>query len=190
MSDPLDQALRALEAAGARPRCEECDTGLGNGTCRACVGHRLMSRAGTPHPLGGTAEVIVQVASYFLATGLGGIIGNRADAGAVALFKTVHQRWRTRTSQEPEEPDRQPLTREEAIDLAKAAAQMYGYSPEDMHPEKILYGPEDGSWFITLRAMTLNGRCSRQVGVRVPSGDPLRAVVYLQIPARRRNHRW
>ncbi|WUH98182.1 hypothetical protein OHR68_32480 [Spirillospora sp. NBC_00431] len=123
-------------------------------------------------------ETIVQVASYALAAGVGGVIGNRSDAGAVALFRATFRKWRLRTSGSSRgEGDEPPLVQEEAVALAKAAACQHGYDPDRLELTEANQG-SDGTWVIFLRPRPYGD----WLRVRVPSGNPLEVTVLIELP--------
>ncbi|GLY84194.1 hypothetical protein [Actinoallomurus iriomotensis] len=124
-----------------------------------------------PFPTTGMVELTVQVAAYLGAAGIGGIIGNRADSAVVRttarLFQSVRDRWRHRGGRTGE-----PLSEEEAVDAAIAAAIALDYSLDLLR----VTGADprsDGSWRVTLAAPDATLRAV------VPAGDPAEATILI-----------
>jgi hypothetical protein len=121
--------------------------------------------------------LLVQVATYLGTAALGGIIGNRADAGMVAtaqgMFRAVRDRWRRRAS-----ADDAALSEDEATDAAKAAAITQAYAPETIRvraSRQNVYG----SWIIELAARPVDRRDTELLRVSVPPGDPANATIFI-----------
>ncbi|MFF5262509.1 hypothetical protein ACFY4C_26530 [Actinomadura viridis] len=125
----------------------------------------------TSHAAPPVLEVVIEVASYLGAAGLGGIIGNRTDSVAVRaasrLFQSVRDRWQSRG-----EGTDGPLSEEEAVDAAIAAALAHDYRLEALRVAGAEQRP-DGSWRVSLTAPLLTLR------VRVPAGDPADATILI-----------
>jgi hypothetical protein len=118
---------------------------------------------------------VVEVATYLGAAGVGGIVGNRADAVAVKsvkhLFAKVRERWLSRRPAGDES-----LSRDEASDAARAAATALGHSLESL-TVRTAEQRDDGSWLLILDA---RGRGSAErLRVTVPTGDPGRAAIFV-----------
>ncbi|TNY37477.1 hypothetical protein [Thermomonospora catenispora] len=90
---------------------------------------------------------MVEVATYLGAAALGGIIGNRADAGTVATVQRMFKAIRDRR-QERNTDDNAPLTREEAIEAATAAVLSQSLPVPASTDLRATRRP-DGSWEIT-----------------------------------------
>lgn len=108
---------------------------------------------------------VVEAVSYLTAAALGGIIGNRSDAAALAakrLLQSVINRRRNRTGPQQEEPP--TLNRQEAIDVALATAVAARYNPDHI-TVRTVDEPAPGIWIIHLRA----GR--ETLRVRIPPDD-------------------
>jgi hypothetical protein len=116
------------------------------------------------------ATTIIHVASYLGAAGLGGIVGNRADAtlvaGARRLFRSVHDRWRRRASTSDA-----ALSEDEAIDAAKAAAITLEYEPTTLTVISAIQDT-DKSWLVNLGARHKPLETNEFLRARVPAGDP------------------
>lgn len=155
--------------------CDNCGTYLGPSYATGAAGETDAASPGSaPADM---VETIVQVASYALAAGVGGVIGNRSDAGAVALFRATFRKWRLRTSGSSQGDGDPPLVEEEAIALAKAAACQHGYDPDRLEVAEAREDP-DGTWVISLRPRPYGD----WLRVRVPSGNPLEVTVLIEIP--------
>jgi len=119
---------------------------------------------------------LVDVATYLGAAALGGIIGNRADAGTVAavrrMFKTVRKRWKKRNT-----GPNTPLTWEEAIEAARAAVLTQPLPAPSATDLRATRQP-DGSWRIVFYEDS-----HPAVTVTVPAGDPARATILIQADA-------
>ncbi|MFD1937582.1 hypothetical protein ACFSKW_39555 [Nonomuraea mangrovi] len=125
---------------------------------------------------------VVEVATYLGAAGVGGIVGNRADAATVRsvkeLFTRVRERW---LSRKPEQDE--ALSRDEASDAARAAANALGYPLESLSV-RTAEQREEGSWLLIL-----DGRrrgTVEHLRVTVPPGDPGNATIFVipSLPSR------
>jgi hypothetical protein len=117
---------------------------------------------------GGLVPTVIHVASYIGAAGLGGIVGNRADAAFVAaakLFRSVCDHWRKRGS-----TNDSALSEEEAIDAAIAAAMALGYEPLSLKAVSAIQDA-DNSWLVKLEGRRYQEH-SEFLRARVPAGDP------------------
>jgi hypothetical protein len=116
-------------------------------------------------------KMAVEVATYLGAAGIGGIIGNRADSVVVRttsrLFQSVRDRWQSRGADTDG-----PLSEEEAVDAAIAAALARDYHLESLRVTRAEQRP-DGSWRVSLAAPRLTLR------VMVPTGDPADATILI-----------
>ncbi|TNY37479.1 hypothetical protein [Thermomonospora catenispora] len=119
---------------------------------------------------------VVEAAACLGAAALGRVIGNRADAGAVAavrrMFENVRQRWRERSTDPAA-----PLSCEEAVEAARAAvlSQALSISCDDLRATR----QPDGSWRVVFYE-----NLHPAVTVTVPAGDPGRAsIVVVVAPA-------
>lgn len=118
---------------------------------------------------------VVDVAAYLGAAALGGIVGNRADAGTVAavrrMFQAVRDRWRERSTDPAA-----PLTREEAIEAATAAVLSQSLPVPASTDLRATRRP-DGSWEITFYEDSANP----VMVVTVPPGDLGRATIVVRV---------
>ncbi|SEG91761.1 hypothetical protein SAMN04489712_13043 [Thermomonospora echinospora] len=116
-------------------------------------------------------EVAIEVATYLGAAGIGGIIGNRTDSvvvrAASRLFQSVRDRWQSRGADTDG-----PLSEEEAVDAAIAAALAHDYRLESLRVASTEQR-SDGSWRVSLTAPHLTLR------VLVPAGDPADATILI-----------
>jgi hypothetical protein len=131
-------------------------------------GRRYSYRNQEP-PASAIPAVIVEVASYLGVAGVGGIVGNRADAAFVAtakrLFQSVHERWMRRA---PESGA--ALSEDEAVDAAKAAAIALEYEPSKL---SVVSAKQTGqSWLIELQAQYKVSQDHELLRAHVPGGDP------------------
>ncbi|WP_289009394.1 hypothetical protein [uncultured Thermomonospora sp.] len=117
---------------------------------------------------------VVDVAAYLGAAALGGIVGNRADAGTVAavrrMFQAVRDRWRERSTDPAA-----PLTREEAIEAATAAVLSQSLSFPSSDDLRAIQQP-DGSWRIVFHEDSRPA-----LTVTVPAGDPGSAMIVVVV---------
>ncbi|RSN53324.1 hypothetical protein DMH08_27730 [Actinomadura sp. WAC 06369] len=122
-------------------------------------------------------RLVVEVGPYIGATAVGGIIGNRADAGTVAMatrmFRSVRERWRRRRVAEDE-----PLSRDEAVEAATAAAITQGYVPDSL-AAVTAERDEAGMWVVILRASHERSEEWDRLRVRVPPGDLAEATIFV-----------
>ena len=124
-----------------------------------------------PVPDGAGAHAVqtaIDVATFIGSAGIGGVIGNRADAAVVSrargIFAAVRDRWLGREGD--------ALTERDAVDAAEAAALTIGYAAGDLRVESA-ERRDDGSWLIRFRA---GGQILRAT---VPSGDPMNARILI-----------
>ena len=118
---------------------------------------------------------MVEVATYLGAAALGGIIGNRADAGTVATVQRMFKAIRDRR-QERNTDDNAPLTREEAIEAATAAVLSQSLPVPASTDLRATRRP-DGSWEITFYEDFANP----VMVVTVPPGDLGRATIVVRV---------
>jgi hypothetical protein len=121
--------------------------------------------------------IAIHVASYLGVAGIGGIVGNRADAICVAtakdLFNSVRNRWLKRASD-----INTALSENEAVDAAKAAVIASKYEPSTV---RLIYSTQlkNQDWVIRLEAcLQKNGR-PEYLRALVPSGDPERTTIMI-----------
>ncbi len=145
----------------------------------------LRERRGEYSTVPGLPELIeffVQVGPYVGAAAVGGIIGNRADAGTVAvatrMFRSVRDRWQRRRV-----TDTEPLSRDEAVEAATAAAIAQGYSPDGIRCASAVRD-QLGTWVVVLLACFdefegLPFPPRERLHVRVPPGDPAQATIVI-----------
>jgi hypothetical protein len=124
-------------------------------------------------------HILIQVASYLGAAGVGGVISNRADALFTAtaryLFRRVDERWH-RHARTP--TDR--LTKEEAVDAARASAMVRGYLWwEWVLKVQSTTQNTDHSWTVILNASCQANECRENLSINVPTGDPCNATIFL-----------
>ncbi|MCX2729107.1 hypothetical protein OOZ19_02535 [Saccharopolyspora sp. NFXS83] len=121
-------------------------------------------------------EYVVQVASYVGAAGLGGVIGNRADASTVAaaraLFRSGISRWRLRRADAADEA----LSEQEAREVARGAALTMHWVGEDSRMEVVDSERHGDSWTVRLRHRR-RGSATEIIHVTVGSGDPEHARI-------------
>ncbi|MEU6038650.1 hypothetical protein ABZ801_24895 [Actinomadura sp. NPDC047616] len=113
----------------------------------------------------------MEVATYLVATGLGGVIGNRSDAPAKRLFEAVVERWRR-------DQRREALTIDEAVDAAKAA--IYAAQRRGIPRTVDVISARrrrNGSWTVRLRVE--DSRRRLPVAVVIPEGDPANAKIHI-----------
>lgn len=113
-------------------------------------------------------EAAVNLAGYLGSAAIGGVIGNRADAQVVRIVQGVHERWRARRP-----GPRDPLTRDEAVEVARAAVTAEGY--ENCELLGAVAWADSGSWVVRMSAG------AETLTVAVPPGDPSRARVVIRI---------
>lgn len=139
----------------------------------------------TPHISKGRTSnevrTLVSLGSYLGAAAIGGIVGNRADqslvAIAVRMFRSVHYRWHLRrvddsSREASDRQNRDALTKHEAVDAARAAAYILGYSPSEIRRYTAQLNNDD-SWSVVLFAR------GEELRARVPSGDPAKATILI-----------
>ncbi|MBB5067186.1 hypothetical protein [Saccharopolyspora gloriosae] len=135
-----------------------------------------MPYGGAPGALVDYVEYVVQVASYVGAAGLGGVIGNRADASTVAaakaLFRSATSRWHRRR----EDAADAALTEQEARDIARGAALTMHWVGEDSLLEVVESERHGQSWTVRLRHRR-SGGAAEILHVTVGSGDPGQARI-------------
>jgi hypothetical protein len=127
-------------------------------------------------------DLVVYVASFLGVAIVGGIIGNRADAGLVAatkralragrLFRSVRARWSAHAKSEDS-----VLHADEAEDAAVAAAFAGGWPTAGL---RVLGSRQenDGTWIVYLE-IAPSPHQTECLRVRVPSGDPARATILI-----------
>jgi hypothetical protein len=126
-------------------------------------------QSGSRSPWGAElVDHIFNVGTYLAAAAAGGIVGNRADSGVLRALKAVRDRWRARKA-----ADDAPLLPDEAIALAKAAAEASGHAAEGLVPLGAT-PRDDGSWSVRLRT----GRDTLRVVL--PPGDPGEALILFE----------
>lgn len=117
--------------------CPHCDAARSQELCSQCGYHNPIPRPDTASQNGAGSPAawmlfierhLIPIASYLGTEAAAGIVGNRADSalttGARRMFQSVHDRWHERTKEEYT-----PLTEEEAVDVARAAAATRGFEP-------------------------------------------------------------
>lgn len=119
---------------------------------------------------------IADAATYVSLAALGGVIGNRADAGTVAtargLLRSVVSRWRKRQPA----PTDDVLLEDEAQDIAYAAALTLEYVVEEDRLS-VQYNKRDGDrWLVRLRYRQPDGESDSLIAF-VDAGDPSQAKV-------------
>ncbi|GAA3972074.1 hypothetical protein GCM10023085_62900 [Actinomadura viridis] len=113
-------------------------------------------------------EVAVNLAGYLGSAAIGGVVGNRTDARVRRIVQGVHERWRARRG-----GPHDPLTRDEAVEVAVAAVAAEGY--EDCEVLGAVPRADSGSWVVRMSAG------AETLTVAVPPGDPSRARVVIRI---------
>ena len=140
-------------------------------------------------------EVILDVAKYVGLAGIGGIVGNRADAtivrSAMSLIRRARKVWRRqrrRTSgEELHQLNADALDRDAAIACARAAVMMMhpgtsGRSEVAVESQQI---DEDGRWRV--RVIQFDpGFATTIYNVRIPPGDPAKAKIKIRLESRQR----
>jgi hypothetical protein len=140
--------------------------------------HQLPDRRTAGAPVDPSfVPLIFHAATYLGAAGLGGIVGNRADAVVVDsvkhLFRSVHDQWNKRASS-----DQEALSREEAVDVVKAAALAHGYEPATFI---LILARQDEhqSWFIELVARLKTSDSHELLRARILPGDPAKSNIVI-----------
>jgi hypothetical protein len=163
--------------------CEDCGQSVMTDVqfCPVC-GNDLRDRGDLPDlpdhlpsPSTPPLETLVDIGSYITAAGVGGIIGNRADAAlvrtATRMFQSVRKRWSERTAT----GENAALSKEEAVDAATGAALTKGYDLDELVVDSAEQVP-DGGWIVMLM---VQGSWSTRLRVRVPPGDPATATLLI-----------
>ncbi|GLW62756.1 hypothetical protein Arub01_10000 [Actinomadura rubrobrunea] len=156
---------------GEPPRCVTCDAVLPPRPPSLPHPERSAPAFARPEVL----EIAVHAASYLGVAALGGIIGNRADAAVVELFRSVHRRWRRRTGGDDRNAS---LDRDEAVDAAKAAVLAHGYEADGVRVQQAEQDA-NGDWTVVLAGAPRHGAMPEHVRVRVPKGDPAEATILI-----------
>ncbi|CAL9614646.1 hypothetical protein SUDANB176_05701 [Streptomyces sp. enrichment culture] len=118
-------------------------------------------------------DTVVNLAGYAGAAAIGGVIGNRADAAVRALVASARERWSRRHAA----PDA-PLSEEEAVEVAKAAAAAHGFAEDALRFDGAELREDSGSWVVRLGSGGEHGETLTAV---VPPGDPQRARVLIRV---------
>ncbi len=133
----------------------------------------------------GTGELFAEIAAYLGSAGLGGFIGNRTDAiilwtgrtirrqdrGDGQLLQDALRRWHRRGCSHND-----PLSEDEATDVATAALIMRGYRPANM--VVISSHHRTNGWMIKASAQRRRG--NDIVRVTIPDGAPSRATITIR----------
>jgi hypothetical protein len=131
-------------------------------------------------------EYVFDVGGYLAAAGIGGIIGNRADALLVSMIKSLYDRGRRFWPSQ----DLMPL--ESAVPLARTAilATFPGrYGPVEVAVDSV-QADEDGNWHIRIVRFEAAVQSTAFYWVKVPpSRDPARARLSIRAENRRGRYR-
>ncbi|MGK5445963.1 hypothetical protein [Streptomyces radiopugnans] len=121
----------------------------------------------------GALQSVVDIAGYLATAAVGGIVGNKSDLVVSKLIEAARSRWHARRSSEDASLENASLSRDEAIDVARAAAHIQGFAAETV---SVLTAEQqdNGSWTVRLRAS------SETLRVTVPAGDPAQARILFE----------
>lgn len=149
--------------------------------------HRAFKRVGIYVESGhlGGVELFAEIAAYLGSAGLGGFIGNRTDAIALWVDRTIRRqdragdqllqdalrRWHRRGCSHND-----PLSEDEATDVATAVLIMRGYRPANI--VVISSHHRMNRWMIKASAQRRRG--NDIVRVAIPDGVPSRATITIR----------